>query len=156
MKRHVCSQAPRAAPLVGLPPGWNRVVPHRARGLHTRVQANSNGNNHSFYNSSSAWTQTMASANAELAVPISVMTDSYKASHFLQYPEAKRMVAYGEFRQGFNKDTEDTRLLFYGMRYILENYVFRPWTEEDVEKADLFFRYITCRFQLCIAAGPQQ
>lgn len=35
----------------------------------------------------------MASVNAELVVPISVMTDSYKASHFLQYPEAKRMVA---------------------------------------------------------------
>lgn len=48
---------------------------------------------------------------------------------------------YGEFRTGFNGDTEDTRMLLYGVRYILENYVLRPWTEEDVEKADLFYRY---------------
>ena len=26
-------------------------------------------------------------------VPVSVLTDSYKASHYLQYPDAKRMVA---------------------------------------------------------------
>jgi hypothetical protein len=26
-------------------------------------------------------------------LPISVLTDSYKATHFLQYPEAKKMVA---------------------------------------------------------------
>jgi len=26
------------------------------------------------------------------------------------------MVAYGEFRSGFNKDQEDTRFVFYGMR----------------------------------------
>jgi hypothetical protein len=29
-------------------------------------------------------------------VPISVLTDSYKASHFLMYPEAELMVAYGQ------------------------------------------------------------
>jgi len=26
-------------------------------------------------------------------LPISILTDSYKATHFLQYPEAKKMVA---------------------------------------------------------------
>jgi hypothetical protein len=30
---------------------------------------------------------------------MSVMTDSYKAGHFLMYPEAKSMTAYGEFRE---------------------------------------------------------
>lgn len=30
---------------------------------------------------------------AAAAVPISVLTDSYKATHFLQYPGAKKMVA---------------------------------------------------------------
>ncbi|KAF6252467.1 Quinolinate phosphoribosyl transferase [Scenedesmus sp. NREL 46B-D3] len=49
------------------------------------------------------------------------------------------MVAYGEFRTGYNKDEQDTRILVYGLRYILENYVMRPWTADDVEKADVFF-----------------
>ncbi|KAF6250455.1 Quinolinate phosphoribosyl transferase [Scenedesmus sp. NREL 46B-D3] len=50
------------------------------------------------------------------------------------------MVAYGEFRTGYNKDEQDTRILVYGLRYILENYVMRPWTADDVEKADVFFK----------------
>ncbi|KAL4447532.1 hypothetical protein ABPG75_004751 [Micractinium tetrahymenae] len=49
------------------------------------------------------------------------------------------MVAYGEFRQGYDKDTADTRLVFYGLRYILEHYVARRWTLQDVELADRFF-----------------
>jgi nicotinic acid phosphoribosyltransferase len=73
-------------------------------------------------------------------VPISVITDSYKASHFLMYPEAQKMVAYGEFRAPFNKDKEDTRFISYGMRHIVENYVACQWTVEDVEKADLFYK----------------
>ena len=32
-------------------------------------------------------------------VPVSVLTDSYKASHFLMYPDAKLMVAYGQLHQ---------------------------------------------------------
>jgi hypothetical protein len=164
------------------------------------------------------------------AVPISVLTDSYKASHFLQYPDAHKMVAvrplrvpgmvlpaaaqpggragsscprtppraaaadaaasparpalpsptpppppqsssstphaappagwntthptrrplppapaaavpqYGEFRCGFNKDATDTRLVAWGMRYLLDNYISQQWTEEDVERADLFYK----------------
>lgn len=91
--RRVCTQASTAAPLAGLLPGWSRVVvaPSRARGLHATVKASSNGTDRS--SSRTAWKQTMASVNAELVVPISLMTDSYKASHFLQYPEARRMVA---------------------------------------------------------------
>lgn len=72
-------------------------------------------------------------------VPISVLTDTYKATHFLQYPNARKMVAYGEFRKGFNSDTTDTRIVSYGIRYIVENYINRQWTLEDVERADLFF-----------------
>ena len=49
-------------------------------------------------------------------VPISVMSDSYKASHYLMYPDSKKMVAYGEFRAGFQGDKADTRLIVYGMR----------------------------------------
>lgn len=32
-------------------------------------------------------------------------------------------------------------MLVDACRYILENYLHRKWTEDDVEKADLFFRY---------------
>ena len=37
---------------------------------------------------------------------------------------------YGEFRQGYDKDAADTRTVFYGLRYILENYVLRRWTAQ--------------------------
>ncbi len=47
---------------------------------------------------------------------------------------------YGEFRSGFEKDTGDTRLVFYGMRYIIENFVARQWTQRDVDEAALFFK----------------
>ncbi len=79
----------------------------------------------------------MSRANA--VIPLSVLADSYKASHFLMYPECKKMVAYGEFRAPFEKDTTDTRFVFYGMRYFLENYIAVPWTEQDVEDADKFY-----------------
>jgi hypothetical protein len=49
-------------------------------------------------------------------------------------------IQYGEFRTGYNKDEQDSRILVYGLRYILENYVMRPWTADDVEKADAFFK----------------
>ena len=39
------------------------------------------------------------------------------------------------------KDTEDTRMVVYGIRYLLETYLLRHWTVDDVEKAALFYRY---------------
>lgn len=72
-------------------------------------------------------------------IPIGVLTDSYKASHYVMYPEANKMVAYGEFRAPFAGQTEDERLVFYGIRYIVENYLSRQWTLEDVEKCDKFY-----------------
>lgn len=51
-------------------------------------------------------------------MPVSVLTDSYKASHFLMYPEADLMVAYGEFRSAFDKDPNDSRFVFYGIRSV--------------------------------------
>ncbi|KAJ1965851.1 hypothetical protein GGI12_000480 [Dipsacomyces acuminosporus] len=72
-------------------------------------------------------------------LPLPLLTDSYKASHFALYPEAKQASAYAEFRQGFDKDTEDERIVFYGMRYIIEEYVSRRWRKEDVDLAEAFF-----------------
>ncbi|HSH01669.1 MAG TPA: nicotinate phosphoribosyltransferase [Anaerolineae bacterium] len=71
-------------------------------------------------------------------VPMSVKTDSYKAGHFAMYPEANKMVAYGEFRQPF-KGLSDDRIVFYGLRYIVENHIMRQWTMDDVTKAEWFY-----------------
>lgn len=116
-------------------------------------------------------------------LPCAVLTDSYKATHYLQYPDSKKFVAvsplsalasvlqcaaatvplhaavggpmtsdpvlnpskpvllqYGEFRRGFEGDKADTRLVWYGIRYVVESYVARQWTEEEVEQAALFYR----------------
>ena len=73
------------------------------------------------------------------AVPIAVMTDSYKAGHFMMYPDALKMVAYGEFRAGFGGDKEDTRIVAYGIRYLIENFVSKQWTQKDVDDAALFY-----------------
>ena len=110
---------------------------------------------------------TVVHSMASFVVPISVLTDSYKATHFLQYPGATKMVAvggaggciahlgcpsssphhmrfsrpqYGEFRVGYQKDQEDTRIVSYGIRYIIDNYISKQWTLEDVERADLFYK----------------
>jgi hypothetical protein len=58
---------------------------------------------------------------------------------------------YGEFRGGFDKDKEDTRLVFYGVRYLVENYVSRRWTMEDIEKAAVFHR---CMPTSCMQGVP--
>ncbi len=50
------------------------------------------------------------------SIPMAVMTDSYKATHFLMYPEAQEMVAYGEFRTSFGKRDDDQRFVFFGIR----------------------------------------
>jgi nicotinamide phosphoribosyltransferase len=73
------------------------------------------------------------------ALPMGVLTDSYKASHFAQYPAATKMVAYGEFRSGYERDAADARFAWYGIRYVIENYVARRWTMEDVDRAGAFY-----------------
>ena len=50
------------------------------------------------------------------------------------------LAQYGEFRGGFMKDKEDTRILSFGIRYIIDNYIAKQWTMEDVERADLFYK----------------
>lgn len=72
-------------------------------------------------------------------VPMTILTDSYKAGHFEQYPDSTLMVAYGEFRAPYEKDESDTRFVFYGIRYVIENYISHQWTIEDVQKAEKFY-----------------
>ena len=73
-------------------------------------------------------------------IPLGIMTDSYKAAHFEMYPEAQKMVAYGEFRMPY-KDLkgEEQRFVSYGMRNLIETYLSRPWTEQDVDQARDFY-----------------
>jgi nicotinamide phosphoribosyltransferase len=71
-------------------------------------------------------------------IPNSVLSDAYKAGHFEQYPYAIQMSAYGEFRAEF-EGMEDERIVFCGMRYIVENYIAVKWTIADVQRAEIFY-----------------
>ena len=57
------------------------------------------------------------------------------------------MVAYGEFRSPYNKDKKDNRFIFYGIRYIVENFL-KQWTEEDVKKSALFFKTVRYKYKI--------
>lgn len=57
--------------------------------------------------------------------------DSYKASHYLQYPENTESVfSYIEARGGKYKDT-----VFFGLQYFIKQYLLTPITRQDVELA---------------------
>ena len=58
----------------------------------------------------------------------------------LHRPLPMLTLQYGEFRSGYAKDQADTRIVSYGIRYLIENYVSRQWTMTDVEMADAFYR----------------
>jgi len=55
------------------------------------------------------------------------------------YPNAEKMVAYGEFRKPY-PDMGDERIVFYGARYIVENVLNHKYTEEEVKAAAEFFK----------------
>ncbi|MEM8650260.1 MAG: nicotinate phosphoribosyltransferase [Pseudomonadota bacterium] len=67
-------------------------------------------------------------------------TDSYKQSHFKQYPpEAKRISAYVEARHNdFSKD-----VLFFGLQAYLKEVLSKPITQTDIDNAE----------QVCSAHG---
>lgn len=69
------------------------------------------------------------------AMPKALGTDSYKQSHTEAYPECEAAGAYAEARKGFLGDKHDKRLVVNGVRYFVERYLMRRWTEEDVEEA---------------------
>ena len=63
-------------------------------------------------------------------------TDSYKASHFLQYPRGtSAMFSYIESRGG-----RFDRTVFFGLQYILKQYMTQRVTMDMVREADDFFR----------------
>jgi len=72
-------------------------------------------------------------------VTLSFISSSFRPIRQLsQYPDAKRMVAYGEFRKGFKGDKDDTRLVAYGVRSVVERFLLRRWTVDDLDRADRF------------------
>lgn len=73
-------------------------------------------------------------------IPFAVFIDAYKASHAFLFPPAEERQAYGEFRRSFNKDHSDHRILFYGLRHVVDRYVARRWTIDDVKRAADFFK----------------
>ncbi|KAJ1898163.1 hypothetical protein LPJ66_002928 [Kickxella alabastrina] len=72
-------------------------------------------------------------------LPLPLLTDSYKTSHAALFPAAQKAVAYAEFRHGFGNDSSDERMVFYGLQYIVDQYINRQWTAEDVEMSSHFF-----------------
>lgn len=63
-------------------------------------------------------------------------TDSYKASHWLQYPPGtKNVFNYLESRGGVYGET-----VFFGLQYLIKRYLSRPVTSAEVTEADAFFK----------------
>lgn len=62
-------------------------------------------------------------------------TDSYKASHYLQYPPGTTaMFSYVESRGGAYPET-----VFFGLQYYLKKYLTHRITVEEVEEAKVFY-----------------
>lgn len=86
-------------------------------------------------------TPTLSCNFGTFGLPFAVLADSYKAVHYLQYPEAKKMVAYGEFRKPYNDFIDgDARFVCYGIRYVVETYLLKQWTVDDVVQAKRFYK----------------
>lgn len=62
-------------------------------------------------------------------------TDSYKASHFLQYPAETEVVSsYIESRGG-----EFPQTLFFGLQAFIKEYLLKPVTTADIDEAEALF-----------------
>jgi nicotinamide phosphoribosyltransferase len=62
-------------------------------------------------------------------------TDSYKASHFLQYPQGTEYVSsYIEARGG-----EFDQHIFFGLQMFIQEYLTKPITLEDINEAETIF-----------------
>lgn len=75
-----------------------------------------------------------------LEAPFLVQTDSYKAGHFMMYPEGNEMVAYMECRGSLNT-VNDNRIVFYGIRYLYDTVLSRQITMKDIEEADTWYAH---------------
>ena len=77
-------------------------------------------------------TNTSLQSFADISRLIVLNADSYKTSHYLQYPAGtSRVFSYIESRGGVHD-----RTLFFGLQYILKEYFAKPVTGQDVALAE--------------------
>ena len=61
-------------------------------------------------------------------------TDSYKTSHFVQYPQGAEFVSsYIESRGGVHAST-----VFFGLQMFIKQYLTKPITLADIDEAEMF------------------
>jgi len=61
-------------------------------------------------------------------------TDSYKISHYLQYPNDTQFISsYIESRGG-----KWDKTVFFGMQMFIEQYMMQPFTMKDINEAENF------------------
>lgn len=66
-------------------------------------------------------------------------TDSYKTSHFAQYPDGTSVVnSYIEARGSV--DPTITKTVFFGLQMFIKEYLTKPFTMEDIEEADALYK----------------
>lgn len=63
-------------------------------------------------------------------------TDSYKSSHYLQYPpNTTRIFSYIESRGG-----EYDNVVFFGLQIFLKEYLSKPISQDDIDEAEMFWK----------------
>ncbi len=63
-------------------------------------------------------------------------TDSYKTSHYLQYPKgANAMFSYLEARSGEYPET-----VFFGLQMLMDKYLSSPISQQDIDEATTFYQ----------------
>ena len=70
-------------------------------------------------------------------VPFLLDTDTYKATHHFQYNnDIEKMTAYFTFRGPLNSN--DSRIVVFGLRYAIENILQRRVTQSDIDDAESY------------------
>jgi nicotinamide phosphoribosyltransferase len=73
-------------------------------------------------------------------LPVLILSDSYKISHQLMYTGALELAAYGECRSAHKLLKDDPRLICFGLKYIIENYIDKELTLAQINKVEGFYK----------------
>jgi hypothetical protein len=92
-----------------------------------------------FPNEIKPFTGAPGSSNRTLECPLSLMADSYKGTHLRMYPDnTGEMRVYGTFRQSYDKDKDDHRVVVYGIKYYIHQFVSRFIDGKDIKAGKAF------------------
>ena len=69
---------------------------------------------------------------------IILMADSYKASHWLQYPQ--NTTGYFGYIEARGNDAGVDSTVFFGLQMFIKKYLQIPFTQEDINEAEEFFK----------------